>query len=170
MNVSEQNSSFGTLRTLPDGSYEGRLERTYEGHGRDALWHMLTDPAGIAQWIAPGGIELRQGGAVQIDFQDSGIAIASTVLELDPGRLLAYSWSSGNEPARPLRWQLDEVPGGTRLTLTVHTPAGEDPAKACAGFEGHLEMLAGALEGVPIKFPFQLYLAARAAYNQQLGR
>jgi len=168
--VSEQNPSFGTLRTLPDGSYEGRLERTYAGHDRDALWHMLTDPAGIAQWIAPGSIELRQGGAVKIDFQDSGIAIASTVLELDPGRVLAYSWSSGNEPARPLRWQLDEVPGGTALTLTVHTPAGEDPAKACAGFEGHLDMLAGALEGVPIKFPFQLYLAARTTYNQQLGR
>ena len=57
---------------------------------------------------------------------------------------------------------------GTHLTLTVGIPAGEDAAKACAGFEGHLEMLAAALEGVPIKFPFDVFLAARKAYGQQL--
>ena len=43
-------------------------------------------------------------------------------------------------------------------------------AKACAGFEGHLVMLAAALEGVPIKFPFDLFMQARAAYSKQLGQ
>ena len=57
---------------------------------------------------------------------------------------------------------------GTRLELQVRLPAGEDAAKACAGFEGHLEMLAAALEGVPIKFPFDLFLKARAGYGEQL--
>ena len=168
--MSEESTPFGTIRQLPDGSFEGTLQRVYEGHDRAALWRMLTEPAAFAQWIAPGTIELRVGGAVQIDFQDSGTAIASTVLALEPERLLAYSWSSPGEPERPLHWRLDDMPGGsTRLTLTVHTPAGEDAAKACAGFEGHLDMLAGALEGVPIKFPFQRFLDARAAYKQQLG-
>ena len=51
----------------------------------------------------------------------------------------------------------------------MRVPAGEDPAKACAGFEGHLEMLAAALEGVPIRFPFDLYKSARAAYTEQLA-
>lgn len=168
--MSEEQTPFGTIRVLPDGSHEGTLQRVYEGHPRARVWRMLTEPAEFAQWIAPGTIELRPGGAVKIDFQDSGTAIASTVLALEPERLLSYSWSSAGEPERPLRWQLDDVPGGTRLTLTVHTPAGEDAAKACAGFEGHLDMLAGALEGVPIKFPFQRFLDARAAYNRQLGK
>lgn len=168
--MSEDGIPFGTIRVLPEGGFEGSLQRVYAGHGRAALWRMLTEPAEFAKWIAPGMIELRVGGAVQIDFQDSGTVIASKVLALEPERLLAYSWSSPGEPERPLRWQLDDAPGGTRLTLTVHTPAGEDAAKACAGFEGHLDMLAGALEGVPIKFPFQRFLDARAAYNRQLGK
>lgn len=167
--MNESTIPTGHIRRLDDGSFEGKLRRTYAGHDRAAVWRMLTDAAGLAQWIAPGSIEPRKDGRAHIDFQDSGIVIDSRVLEFDAPRVLAYSWSSGNQPLRPLRWELDEAPDGTRLVLTVSTPAGEDPAKACAGFEGHLEMLAAALEGVPIKFPFDLFLEARTAYNKQLG-
>ena len=82
--------------------------------------------------------------------------------------MLEYSWSSPGQPQRPLRWELQPDGDGARLALTLRLPAGEDPAKACAGFEGHLEMLAAALEGVPIKFPFDLFLKARAGYGEQL--
>ena len=51
--------------------------------------------------------------------------------------------------------------GGTRLTLTVRLPAGEDIAKVCAGFDAHPEMLAAALESVSIRFPFDHYLKQR---------
>ena len=129
---------------------------------------MLTEPQALAQWLAPGSMELRPGGAVRIDFADSGVVIDSTVLALEEGALLEYSWSSGDEPERRLRWTLAQVDGGTRLGLEVQVPAGEDASKACAGFEAHLEMLAAALEGVPIDFPFQHYLGARKAYQAQL--
>jgi len=33
-----------------------------------------------------------------------------------------------------------------------------------------MEMLAAALEGVPIKFPFDRFRKARTAYNQQIGK
>ena len=46
----------------------------------------------------------------------------------------------------------------------------EDVAKACAGFEGHLEMLATALEGVPTRFPFDLFVQTRKAYAEQVAR
>ena len=93
----------------------------------------------------------RRCGAVRIDFADSGTVIDSRVTAFEDGRLLAYSWSSGSEPERPMCWDLAPVDGGTRLTLTLRIPANEDAAKACAGFEGHLDMLAAALEGVLIK-------------------
>lgn len=159
----------GHIRTRPGGGFESRLERTYEGHTTAEVWRMLTESARLAQWIAPGTIEPRKGGRAHIDFQDSGIVIDSEVEEFQPPRLLAYSWSSAGQPSRPLRWELEDAGDGTRLALTVGTPSGEDPAKACAGFEGHLEMLAAALEGVPIKFPFDVYKQARAAYAQQIG-
>ena len=72
-------------------------------------------------------------------------------------------------PKRPLRWELQPCDGGTRLVLGVRVPKDEDPAKACAGFEGHLEMLAAALEGVPIRFPFDLFVQARKTYAEQVA-
>jgi len=106
---------------------------------------------------------------VHIDFADSGTVIDSRVTAFEAQRVLAYSWSSGSEPERPMRWALAPAGAGTTLTLTLQIPANEDAAKACAGFEGHLDMLAAALEGVPIKFPFQRFLQARGAYTEQLA-
>ncbi len=148
-----------------EGGFEGRLGRVFE-HDAQAVWRMLTEPAALAQWLAPGTIEPRLGGAVKIDFADSGTVIDSRVSAYEPQRVLAYSWSSGSEPPRPLRWELASEGERTRLALTVRIPEGEDPAKACAGFEGHLDMLAAALEGVPIKFPFDVFLAARSGYRK----
>lgn len=151
------------------GGIEGRLERHFD-HPLDQVWRMLIEPSRFAQWLAPGFIEPRPGGAVRIDFRDSGTVIDSTILEFEPPHVLAYSWSHGDEPARPLRWQLrGEAGAGTHLALELCVPAGEDAARALAGFEGHLEMLAAALEGVPIRFPVDLFLAARAAYRERLA-
>ena len=55
------------------------------------------------------------------------------------------------------------------LDLTLRMPASEDAGRACAGWDAHLEMLAAALAGVPIKFPFELFKAARDAYRAQLA-
>jgi uncharacterized protein YndB with AHSA1/START domain len=91
------------------------------------------------------------------------------VSEVEPGRLLEYGWSGPGEPNRPLRWSLEPAGEGTKLTLVLRVPQDEDAGRACAGFEAHLEMLAAALEGVPIKFPFETFNAARDAYRAQLA-
>jgi uncharacterized protein YndB with AHSA1/START domain len=156
----------GRIQRLAE-AWEGRLER-WVGHDRETVWRMLTEPQQFVQWLAPGSIELREGGRVHIDFGDSGVVIDSTVLAFDPPRLIAYSWSSGTEPERPLRWDLAAASEGTALTLTMRLPAQEDIAKACAGFEAHLDMFAAALEGVSTRFPFERYLAARHAYQELL--
>lgn len=166
--MTDSTFSLGRIRRLADG-FEGRLERQI-AHPPKAVWQMLTEAAGIGQWLAPGAIEPRQGGRVHVDFGDSGVVIDSTVLEFDPPRRLAYSWSSGSQPLRPLLWDLQAAGDGTALALTVQLPEGEDIAKACAGFDAHLEMLAAALEGVPIRFPFELYLAARRGYQDMLAQ
>jgi uncharacterized protein YndB with AHSA1/START domain len=165
--MSEDALQLGALHRLPDG-VEGVLQRRF-AHPREAVWPMLVEPEKFAQWLAPGTLEPRPGGAVRIAFHDSGAVIDSVLTAFEPPRLLAYSWSSGAEPARPLRWELADADGATRLTLRVRVPAGEDAAKACAGFEGHLEMLAAALEGVPIRFPFDTFLATRDGYRRLLG-
>lgn len=150
--------------TQEDGFVAARLVRRL-AQPPQALWRALTEPAMLAEWLAPGRIEPVAGGAVRLDFADSGAVIDSRVTACEAGRLLEYSWSRPGEPIRPVRWRLEAEDGGTTLSLTVLTPAGEDPARACAGWEAHLAMLEAALAGAPIKFPFERFKAAREAYR-----
>ncbi len=155
---------LGTLERAGD-RWIARIERHID-HPVDAVWSMLTTPSEFAKWLAPGSIELRKGGAARLDFEDSGIVIDSTVTAFEAGRLIEYGWNGRDEPERPLRFELTPDGTGTRLQLTLSIPADEDIAKSCAGFESHLLMLIAALEGVPIKFPFERYVAARKAYSE----
>ena len=158
-----------TARFTRQGDYvEARLVRRLD-HPAATVWAFLTEPARFAQWLAPGEIELRPGGPARLDFVDSGIVIDSQVSACEPLRLLEYSWSGPGEPLRPVRYELAEEGEATRLTLTLRTPAGEDAGRACAGWDAHLEMLAAALEGVPIKFPFELFKERRDAYRAELA-
>jgi len=161
------NESLGTIRRV-NGEFEARLERLIE-HDQAKVWAMLTEPAHLADWLAPGSIELKQGGAAKLNFVDSGTVIDSTVSAFDAPRLIEYSWSSPGEPLRPVRWETEPVEGGTRLTLTMRVPDSEDVARSCAGWEAHLMMLLAAIEGVPIKFPFQRFQDTRAAYREMLA-
>lgn len=162
--MSVSTHAFGTIESQAD-YLVGHLQRHFE-HPAPAVWSMLTDSASLPLWLAPGRIEPRIGGTVHIDFADSGSIIDSQISLYAEGYTLAYSWSHPGEPERTLHWQLNAKGDATGLDLHVHIPVHEDVAKACAGFEGHLEMLGAALEGVPIKFPFDLYLAARNHYTQ----
>ena len=135
----------------------------------EAIWRTLVEPARMAEWLAPGRIEPRAGGAVRLDFADSGTVIESTVSAFEDGRLVAFSWSKPGEPERPVRIELAPDAAATRLTLTVMTPDGEDAARAAAGWAAHLAMLGAALEGAPIPFPFEIFKAAREAYREQVA-
>jgi len=84
-------------------------------------------------------------------------------------RSLAYSWSSPGQPERPVRWSLEPDGPRTHLALELQIPAGEDMARAAAGWAAHLEMLAAAVAGAPMKFPFPTFKAAREAFGAQLG-
>ncbi len=161
--MTDSNDSLGTVRRVDD-EYEACLERVLE-HDQNTVWTLLTDPGKLPDWLAPGEIELRVGGRARLDFTDSGTVIDSSVSAVDPPRLLEYSWSSAGEPIRPVRWEVIPEGSGSRLRLILRVPASEDIARACAGWEAHLLMLMAALEGVPIKFPFERFKETREAYK-----
>ncbi len=145
-----------------------RLERIIEDEPQ-RVWAALTRPEALVQWLAPGSIDLRVGGAARLNFADSGTVIDSTVTALEPPRLIEYSWSAPGEPERPVRWEIAPAGDNTQLTLTLTMPASEDAGRSCAGWAAHLEMLAAALAGVPIKFPFETFKAARDAWRGQFA-
>ena len=147
---------------------EARLGLLLDDHV-EQVWAFLTRSEHVPTWLAPGEIEPRVGGRARLNFEDSGVAIDSSVTIFDRPRILEYSWSGPGEPLRPLRWTLEPLGACTRLTLTLTLPGHEDVARSCAGWAAHLEMLAAALAGVSIKFPFQIFKAAREAYGAQLA-
>lgn len=164
--MADSNDQLGTVDHA-GGYVVARLQRLLE-HDPATVWAMLTEPAKLPDWLASGEVELRPGGAAHLDFQDSGTVIDSTVSAIDAPRLLEYSWSGPGEPERPVRWELAPEGDGTRLTLTLRIPEGEDAARAFAGWEAHLMMLMAALEGVPIRFPFERFKEARERYGSML--
>jgi len=164
--MTEINEELGAIEPTSTG-YRARLERELK-HDPATVWAMLTEPARFVDWLAPGEIELKAGGRAKLNFVDSGIVIDSTVSECESERVLEYSWSGPGEPLRPVRWELSPMGEGTRLTLILGLPGDEDVARSCAGWEAHLMMLLAAIEGVPIKFPFERFQSTREAYNQML--
>jgi uncharacterized protein YndB with AHSA1/START domain len=161
--MTADDSELARIRRLGN-SFEATITRTFD-HGAATLWAMLTDPAKLPLWLAPGELALRKGGEAKLNFPESGINVDSLITEIEPPHLIEYSWSSPGQPLRPLRWELSPATGGAQLQLTLRIPESEDIARTCAGWDAHLDMLAAALEGVPIKFPFERFKAAREAYK-----
>jgi uncharacterized protein YndB with AHSA1/START domain len=89
----------------------------------EAVWHALTDPAALGEWLMPNDFQARVGH----DFTFSAPAgpdwdgrVFCRVTELVPPRRLAYTWR-GSDPATLdtlVTFELDPVPAGTRVTLT----------------------------------------------------
>ncbi len=154
---------LGTIKRT-NGCFEARLERLLE-HDQQQVWAMLTDPARLPEWLAPGELSMYEGGPAKLNFPESGTVIDSVVSAIDAPRLIEYSWSGPGEPQRPVRWELAARGGATQLALTLRIPDTEDIARSCAGWEAHLMMLLAAIEGVPIKFPFERFKATREAYK-----
>ncbi|AXS83141.1 MULTISPECIES: SRPBCC family protein [Marinobacter] len=142
-----------------------RLQRKI-GYAPEVVWKMLTDSVCLSQWLAPGTLEQERGGRVKLDFGNSGTPIDCRISACEPHCLLAYSWSAGDDPERPLVWELSPDGGGTILTLTLFLPDDELIAIACAGWDAHLEMLMAAMEGIRISFPAARFHESRSAFAE----
>jgi uncharacterized protein YndB with AHSA1/START domain len=84
-------------------------------HPREKVWRALTDPEHLREW-APFDADRNLGTPGPVTLQTVGMPaeqIAETeVTRADEPRVLEYRWGENH-----LRWQLDELSEGTRLTL-----------------------------------------------------
>ncbi len=78
-------------------------------HAPDNVWRALTDPAELRHW-APFEVDgsLGRVGKVRLTWVGTPMATDTAVTRADPPRLLEYS---------DMRWELEPVGRGTRLTL-----------------------------------------------------
>jgi len=82
-------------------------------HPPAKVWQALTDPAQLREW-APFDADksLATVGTVKLSTVGTPQVSESKVKRAEPPRLLEYDWGGGD-----LRWQLEPIGDGTRLTL-----------------------------------------------------
>lgn len=158
---------FGDL-TRHDGYITATMEREIDA-SVDDVWSMLSLEENRVKWLAPGSIDLSPGGRAKLDFKDSYVVVDSEVTACEALRLLEFSWSSPDEPERPIRFEIEAKPDGCLVRLRVSIPEDEVVARSCAGWEAHLTMMQAALAGVSTKFPLDRFKACRAQFDTQLA-
>lgn len=142
-------SDYGTLQQGVDRAIV-RFERTIAA-AIDTVWDLVATGDGLEQWLAPARVDLRKGGAMDIDFGEDGLA-GGTITELDPPAVLEYHWQFPGEPDSMVRFELSETDDGTTRLVLEHRLL---PLDQCvgygAGWHAHLDQLeAMATGGGPV--------------------
>ena len=143
-------------------------------HSPEKVWRALTDPAQLHEWApfdADGSL-CTAGSTVKLTTVGAPTphVTETTVTRADAHKVLEYKWG-GND----MRWELEALVGGTRLTLWTSINR-RFIAMGAAGWHICLDVLDHLLNGTPLgrtvgpeamKFPgFQ---RLNAEYAQQFG-
>jgi len=117
-------------------------------HAPLTVWGALTDPAQLREW-APFDADANLGTAgTTANLTTVGaptpMVSALTVKRADAPTVLEYNWGG-----QDLRWQLEPVGSGTRLTLW-HNIDRRFIAMGAAGWHICLDVMARLLDGAPI--------------------
>jgi uncharacterized protein YndB with AHSA1/START domain len=117
-------------------------------HAPDKVWQALTEPAHLREWApfeadaslgTPGAtVKLTTVGA------PSPLVSETTVIRADAPKVLEYNWG-GND----MRWELEALGGGTRLTLW-HDIDRRFISMGAAGWHICFDVLNHLLSGAPI--------------------
>jgi len=153
----------------------------------ERVWDYLTKPDCLAAWLAPGEVDLRVGGQVELRFnvQEApdrarvGAIIRGVVTRFEPPRVLAYSWTDAS-PSRPpaenpvpdsiVTFELEARGEDVLLVLTHRRLPTALMPSCCAGWHTHLGILLPRLRSEEPE-PFQpVYLRRLPVYQQQATR
>jgi len=107
---------------------------------RNLVWAALTESARLAEWFANEvDLDLRPGGRGRFAWADGEVREAD-VDEVVAGRRLAFRWAEPGEEATAVEWELEEIDGGTRVTVVESVP--ERAPRACAEWGLAIELWA----------------------------
>jgi len=143
-------------------------------HSPEKVWQALTVPAHLREW-APFDADASlatAGAAVKLTTVGAPAAYASEtkVKRAEAPKILEFGWGGGD-----LRWELEAVGGGTRLTLW-HNIDRRYIAMGAAGWHICLDVLDHLLAGAPIGrmvgpdvMKFSGWQRLNAEYSKEFG-
>jgi uncharacterized protein YndB with AHSA1/START domain len=126
-----------------------RFERSFK-HPVERVWSAVSDPEEMRRWFpATVTVDLRPGGAMSFEFDDPDApATTGEITELDPPRLLAFSWGGDL-----LRFELEPEGKGSRLVFIHFLSQRNEAARNAAGWDVCLRELDRHVAGEPASAP-----------------
>ena len=94
---------------------------------REKVWKALTDPDELEKWFA-NDVELDVEEGEGVFRWEDGAVRRARVEEVDEGRRFSFTWTDEDDVETHVAFELEEVPDGTRLTVTESSPQ----PQACA--------------------------------------
>jgi uncharacterized protein YndB with AHSA1/START domain len=129
-----------------DGRSVLRFERALP-HRPEKVWRAITEPDALAGWF-PWRVEGEWKVGAPLRFVESGQETHGEVLEVEPPRVLRYSWGPS-----VLRFELRDADPGCVLIFTHTFDDRSSAASYATGWQGCLDALTGALLGHPSPVP-----------------
>ena len=161
-----------------------RFERALPG-SLEQVWAYLTESDKRGLWLAPGTMEPRVGGRVELRFNHADLSplpdteanpgepcrVHGEVTEWDPPRRLSYTWGEAPGEDSEVTFELAADGGGVLLTLT-HRRLGDHETRVsvASGWHTHLDILAERLNGRDPRPFWSAHAEAEAHYAASLPR
>ena len=159
---------MSTSTSPKSSSSTDRIEKTMVLRApRSKVWRALTNSAQFGEWFGAKVAEpftpgRRVRGPITIP-QYTHLAFEVTVEQMEPERLFSWRWQPGGnpdidptEPTTLVVFQLEEVPEGTRLTVTESGFDRIPPSRRAKAYRGNDEGWTGQFDNL------RKYLAAAA--------
>ena len=166
----------GTWRRL-DSGWELHFERRLR-HSPERVWKALTTGEGLACWLAEADIDLRPGGAMELNFRQPDHEFmpdrpekrrqSNEVLLVEP--VTRFEHTFGSNPGSVVSWRLAPDGDGTHLTLIHRVPESwaDMRRNVLSGWHHHMEGLDDAVQGIRHPWSWDRWFALRDAYAERL--
>ena len=153
------NAPLGEV-TATDDALQVAFHRHYK-KPIEKVWAAVTTPERLADWLAKAEIEMKVGGRVHFNWNETH-QMEGRVVALDPPNTFAWTWNLDDRETL-VRFDLKADGDGCWLTLTHSglSPRDGRGSGVRAGWHAHLEGIPDAMEGRAT--PWSVKMAREAA-------
>jgi uncharacterized protein YndB with AHSA1/START domain len=138
-------TEHGTLERIDDSTARITFVRELK-HPRDKVWRAITEPDELQAWF-PSTIDGERAAGAPLTFvfpfPDAPV-MEGAMRVCEPPSVIEFEWGDD-----VLRIELEDVDGGTRLTLTDTFGEYAKAARDSGGWHACLDNLGYALDGLP---------------------
>ncbi|MFI4935931.1 MAG: SRPBCC family protein [Caulobacterales bacterium] len=156
----------GAIRQIGEDRWEIRIVRQIP-RPVEQVWAALTIPERLEDWLGQrADLDLRVGGRYFVWFVGEGDnAVRGVITEYEPPRLIAYDWNFG-----VVRWELEAVAGGCRLTFSQTGLNAWWLLGGSAGWHVFVDQLVASVESdARADFDGAYHAAIEARYRRHFG-